>query len=177
MANQLLILDINGILVCKLGLDSIVDGDILQLKSYKVLIRPHIKQFLEWCFDKYDVAIYTSTTKPNATKIMEEILGRDFETKFCFTLYRDYTIADPDDKTGYNTVKLLSKIFDDPKYNKDKLYGVHNTIIVDDDFNKVRLNNINNVLVVESFDGKNDKDSINILQDMIDKRFNELQQK
>jgi hypothetical protein len=172
MNKQLLILDINGILCRKLALNAEVKGSCYTLRSYKIQARPKVREFLLECLSRYDVGIYTSTTANNADSILKSILGPKIVDRFKFVWYRPQTDPDPDDTSGYDTIKTIKKVLDDSTINKDGFYGLTRTLIVDDSITKVRFNDIDNVLVLPSYDGSDD-DIMTVL-DGIDDKFKVL---
>ena len=155
---RLLILDINGIICFKSSnKDSKEyrkgDEESLKLPSYKIFKFNGIEDFIQWCLDNYDVAIWSSTTHRNASEMLK-LCNIDI-SKFKFVWYRDRTELDPEykinkDITRYNTVKNLERIWSNP-INVYRQYSSKNTLIIDDDHMKVRFNDKDNVFIVNNF--------------------------
>lgn len=157
---ELLVLDINGILCRKIQSNTHirsstgVPSQYIVFPRYKVEIRSGIRFFLKQCYERYNVAFYSSTTEKNAMVILKRILTKNQLKNTIFFWFREKTIPDPEDSLGplsgaesYKTLKMLSFIYEDEIFNSDKRFTAENTIIVDDDAVKVRLNNEENVIV------------------------------
>ena len=145
----LLILDISGLLCCKVPLEN-------SHKS-KVILRPHVRQFLEACYATYTVGFFSSTTFKNANAILKGLLTTEQESQTLFRWYRDRTQFDPEYPTNrfikvYDTVKYISDVLNNPLVNMNRLYNYQNTIICDDSLHKVRFNPKANVVLVPKFE-------------------------
>jgi hypothetical protein len=141
--NRLIILDINGVLGYK------KEGDFI--------FRDHVKEFLEFCYSYGDVGFFSSTTKKIGYKILEKILTFDQFKKTKFFWYRDHVKNDPDylinnNINKYDTIKLLDDVISSSSINYERIYGYHNTIIIDDSWNKLRFNNSENCIIVREND-------------------------
>src|SRR5680860_1896755 len=95
-ATGLIILDINGILCWKYPLDrSFPDLESFKLSHYNVVLRPKIREFLDFCYSYADVGFFSSTTPSNANAILNHILTPSQRKKTIFFWYRDRTKLDP----------------------------------------------------------------------------------
>ena len=158
MLPKLIILDINGLLCHKERLpqseiDAMPDSDeYLKRRIYIVRKHTDVDKFLEWCFDNYHVAFWSSTTSYNAKPIIDQLLNTsDIPKRAKFIWYRDRTRLDPDygvnnDIKEHDTVKTLSDVWSHPYVNQYRLYSNTNTLLVDDSARKTRFNHPDNVV-------------------------------
>lgn len=160
---MLLILDINGVLCCKVNKSEPPSNlERIELYSYDVLLRPGYREFLDFCFSKYQVAFFTSTIEHNALIILKSMLTPEQMEKVVFKWFRDKTRMDIENGT-YATAKILSDVFTDQ-------YTKYNTIICDDSLDKLRFNNSENTLIFPEFKGDiNDHVLINMPEEIIKK--------
>lgn len=84
---KLLILDIDETLIysSETLLDHDPDFSFGQFHTYK---RPFLKEFLQFCFEHFEVAIWTSATKSYAVNITEHILEKEQKLSFFWTRNR-----------------------------------------------------------------------------------------
>lgn len=168
---QLLILDINGIL-CKKVPKQPQDKDIdlnyehIDLPYYNVYLRKGVRKFLNWCYQQYTVAFWSSTTHKNAEIIINHILTVVQREKTHFFWYRDHTQLDPDYGKDPNviesdTIKLLSRVVSHPSINLCRRYSYNNILLLDDTMMKTRFNFKKNILTIPTFDPY-DKKSISM---------------
>ena len=171
-AKKLIVLDIFGILCCKVMYDKCPKQDAvtfaeengmehITLNVYSVFIRPYVRQFLDHCYDYADVGFFSSSTEPNSIAVLRSVLTDEQQEKTRFFWYRDRTKLDPDygkdfEITNYDTVKILADIFQSPYVNRYRCYDEYNTIICDDSPRKMRYNDQSNVLLIPSFDIDNE---------------------
>lgn len=180
-ATRFLLLDINGLLCCKLSKDETPDEtlELLELKAYKVIMRPGAREFLEFCYKNFTVGFFSSTTYPNANAILEKLLTSEQKSATAFRWYRDRTHLDPNygkdsSTTQYDTIKKLSDVFDSPTINADRKYHTGNTILCDDSTTKTRFNNPRNVLMFEPFKGDASDKVLLGMMESLEKKFEEL---
>nr|XP_043635805.1 uncharacterized protein LOC122606965 [Erigeron canadensis] len=135
---KLLVLDINGLLV-----DIVLDPD----EGYKadttigpkaVFKRPYCDEFLKFCFEKFNVGVWTSRTRRNIYRVLD-FLMKDTQHQLLFCWDQSHCT-----ETGFNTIdnsdkplvlKELKKLWEkeDPKLPWDKgEYDESNTILLDD---------------------------------------------
>ena len=159
MDTRLLILDINGVLCCKI--------------ANQVVLRPDYKEFLSFCFDNFTVAFFSSTTYKNANAIINKLLSSEQRSKVAFFWYRDRTRKDHE-MGGYSTIKNLIDVFDNPVINKENKYNKYNTLICDDSPTKLRFNDEQNVIIVQEFKGDKEDQVLHNMIKEISSRFEEL---
>lgn len=167
---RLLILDINGLLCCKISKNS-TNLEVLKLGFYDVILRPYCREFLDYCFDNFTVAFYSSTTYKNANIILDKLLTSTQKSQCLFRWFRDRTRLDPDygkikGITPFDTIKLLKDVFENASLNEDRRITENNTVICDDSMRKMRFNSSDNVIIFEEFKGNS---TDNHLKEMIRK--------
>lgn len=135
---KLLVLDVNGLL---LDISSYVPynydpDDIIMKKA--VFRRPHCDDFLNFCFEKFNVGFWTSRTKRNMEPLLDFLLGN---TKSRLLFHWDQSHCTD---TGFNTVekknkplllKKLKKLWDkcEPGLPWERgVYNESNTLLLDD---------------------------------------------
>ncbi|KAL8056815.1 hypothetical protein ABFX02_04G143500 [Erythranthe guttata] len=135
---KLLVLDVNGLLV---DINSYVPydydpDDIIQKKA--VFKRPYCDDFLRFCFERFNVGVWSSRTKRNIEPILDFLLGKD-KCKLLFCWDQSHCT-----NTGYYTIekrykplllKKLKKLWE--KFEPDLpwergLYNETNTLLLDD---------------------------------------------
>ncbi|XP_022884168.1 uncharacterized protein LOC111400928 [Olea europaea var. sylvestris] len=143
---KLLVLDVNGLLADILmpaPTDCIADTHILGRAVFR---RPFCDDFLKFCFENFDVAIWSSRSKKIIEKVVNYLLG-DLQHKllFCWDISQST-------QTGFKTLenmhkplvmKELKKIWekDDPNFPWEKgYYNESNTLLLDDSPYKALLN-------------------------------------
>lgn len=166
---MLLILDINGLLCCKVQPDC-TEADLRPNKHYSVILRPGYAEFLQQCYAHYEVGFFSSTTEPNASAILKALLTKEQFKQTKFIWYRDRTSLDPDwqadqihyDETwndlefnqeikAHDTIKLLNNVWNNPMINAKRKYNSKNTLICDDSAMKLRYNSQQNCLIVSEY--------------------------
>eukprot|EP00252_Welwitschia_mirabilis_P011068 TRINITY_DN2488_c0_g2_i9.p1 TRINITY_DN2488_c0_g2~~TRINITY_DN2488_c0_g2_i9.p1 ORF type:complete len:308 (-),score=44.42 TRINITY_DN2488_c0_g2_i9:373-1296(-) len=143
LQRKLLIIDLNGLLV-----DTFREGEQrkrpakpadLKVKRKFVYKRPYCEDFLKYCFENFDVAIWSSAMKPNVDPIVSLVLG-DSRNKLCFCWYQSECtqtgfIVPGHDRKKPLVLKELSRLWDkgrpDVPWEKGK-YGPANTLLIDD---------------------------------------------
>ncbi|PIN12611.1 Phosphoprotein phosphatase [Handroanthus impetiginosus] len=135
---KLLVLDVNGLLV---DINSFVpydyDPDDIILRK-AVFKRPYCDDFLKFCFEKFNVGVWSSRTKRNVEPILDFLLGND-KSKLLFCWDQSHCTD-----TGYGTVekkhkplllKKLKKLWNkcDPDLPWERgVYNESNTLLLDD---------------------------------------------
>lgn len=172
---KLLILDINGVLCCKVNKNSNINLQMqtINLNNYTVILRPGCREFLEYCYKNYNVGFYSSTPFYNANAILNILLTKEQHQNTIFKWYRDRTHIDPENKK-FGTIKKIEDIFDNPVINEKFLYSYNNTILCDDSFSKTRFNNYKNIIIIPTFTGNSNDITLYNLINEIDKKFTEL---
>lgn len=153
----LLIFDINNVLCCKVPRNRPVPGfETAAHRTGKFVIRPGLRAFMDYIFSEYYVGVYSSTSLHNLDNVMPKIFGKYYKDVL-FTAHREHTMYDPEfgkDKSikKYHTIKPLQYIWNNPIFNKDRIFGPSNTLLIDNSAKKTRLNDKRNVLVIKDWD-------------------------
>ncbi|MQL76940.1 hypothetical protein Taro_009333, partial [Colocasia esculenta] len=151
---KLLILDINGLLAHTFFHDQGVKipasrlPDVVMGLKY-VFKRPFCDDFLRFCFDNFEIAIWSSATRRNVVGAVECVMGA-FADRLLF-IWDQGQCTD----TGFKTlekkdkplfVKQLSKVWDEdaihnslPQWHRGR-FSPTNTLLVDDSPYKALLN-------------------------------------
>ncbi len=168
--NKLCIFDVNGVFCCKVPKSQPAD---VKLRSYNIFLRPFYQEFLEFCYNNYKIAFFSSTNRHNVDVILKNILTQDQQKETCFVWCRDRTHFDPD-TDSFETIKILDDVFTNPIVNHNRLYSAKNTILVDDSKAKTRYNNDKNVLICEPFTGLVKNQHLYDLMTLIPEKFGQL---
>jgi hypothetical protein len=168
----MILLDINGVLCCKVPKNS--DKYDFELNSYKVIVRPGCSEFLDFCYNQFTVGFFSSTGYTNAHAILKRILTPDQWKLTKIMWFRDRTHFDPEYVNSHDTIKKLQDIFDNPMVNAKRQYNSENTILVDDSSIKTRFNNPKNIVIVGTFKGDKDDYILFPMMDIITQKFKEL---
>ncbi|MCP4217640.1 MAG: HAD family hydrolase [bacterium] len=143
---KLLILDIDETLIhgTETPLPSPCD---FKAGGYWVYKRPHLEDFLAYCFANWDVAFWTSADESYASIILENILAAHQIPAFTWTKEKCTLKYNPD--TGqYYHLKNLKKV-------KKKGFSLESVLMVDDIRENLCLN-YGNLLLISKFEGKTD---------------------
>lgn len=162
--DNLVVLDMNGIFTYR-----IYDGN----HGFEIFYRPGSHGFIENLFKSgFEVGFFTSTTWKNANPIIRKLTPR----KLLFKWTRDRCTLDPEPVKDHDVVKNLSSIWENPVINQKRIYGEHNTILVDDSVRKTRFNDPLNCIVPGEYDPSEKLDPFyfdNLLKE-IKQRFSEI---
>ncbi|KAM0004709.1 putative FCP1 domain, HAD superfamily protein [Helianthus debilis subsp. tardiflorus] len=136
---KLLVLDVNGLLV-----DIVADPPDeahkpdTRIAQKAVFKRPFCDEFLEFCFQRFSVGVWTSRTRKNINRVLD-FLMRDTQRQLLFCWDQSHCTD-----TGFNTIensgkplllKELKKLWEkqDPNLPWDRgAYDVSNTLLLDD---------------------------------------------
>lgn len=117
--------------------------------SYKVYVRPYVKEFLDFCFENFDVGVWTAATQDYADKIVPLVFKHRVPI-FVFTRERCTTKTDNRDYLLYpltDTVKKLQKV-KRRKFN-GKRYNINNILVIDDTPSTFKCNYGNAIQISE----------------------------
>ena len=152
--SKLLILDVFGLLCAKLNPDTPALLPIIQeTKHYRVVARPHLKEFLAAVFSRYTVAIFSSSSYYNVSSVLNTVMTRGQLNSCLFIWTRDRTHLDPEGEHEHSTVKRLSDVLDNPVLNSKRAHSWSNTLMCDDTLSKMAANPEGNVLTCQEFTG------------------------
>ncbi|XP_019442401.1 PREDICTED: ubiquitin-like domain-containing CTD phosphatase 1 [Lupinus angustifolius] len=149
LKKKLLVLDINGVLADILfPPPSDIKGEYAMIMRAALFKRPFCLEFLKFCFEKFEVAIWSSGKKESVEQTIDYLMG-DMKKKLLF--YWDYShctkttlgINLEENKQKHLMFKDLSKIWEnyDPNLPWEKgYYNESNTLLLDDSPYKAWLN-------------------------------------
>jgi TFIIF-interacting CTD phosphatase-like protein len=153
-----IILDLDNTLLCAVPLDevkaypSIYDYLNRNLKwidmgsFYRIYLRPHLDDFLDFLFDNYNVSVFTAAERDYAQFVVDKIIKPQYShRRLDFVFYRYHNMIS---LQVYNSMKDLRMLWD--IYHMYYFYP-WNTIIIDD-FDLVKKSNPNNCLQIKKFE-------------------------
>ncbi|CAK8570012.1 unnamed protein product [Lathyrus sativus] len=162
---KLIVLDINGLLA------DIVSSPPKHVKpdaiiGYKALFkRPFYLEFLNFCFERFEVAVWSSRLKRNVDNVIDHLLG-DLKQKlvFCWDLSHctETSFKTLENKHKPLVFKDLRKIWEnyDPNVPLEKgYYNESNTLLLDDSPYKALLNHPYNSIFPHTYSYKNQNDN------------------
>nr|XP_017242583.1 PREDICTED: uncharacterized protein LOC108214865 isoform X2 [Daucus carota subsp. sativus] len=138
---KLLVLDLNGLLIDVVGDKSVTiqaDGHVAGKKIFK---RPFCEDFLQFCFEKFTVGIWSSRRKENVDKVLQVLMQVKDRSKLAFVWNQNHCT-----QTGFQTIengkkplflKELSELWrwvnKNRKFSwKVRDYDKSNTLLLDD---------------------------------------------
>ncbi|KAK9926138.1 hypothetical protein M0R45_023383 [Rubus argutus] len=165
---KLLILDVNGLLAdivqMEFSIPSRYKPDKI-ISGKAVFKRPFCDDFLQFCFDRFNVGVWSSRTKKNVDSVIDFLLG-DSRHKLLFCWNQSHCTS-----TGFKTVenknkplvlkelrKLWEKLEPDLPWPRGE-YNESNTILLDDSPYKALRNPVNTAIFPNSFQFRNKRDS------------------
>ncbi|KAF7803091.1 ubiquitin-like domain-containing CTD phosphatase 1 [Senna tora] len=165
LKNKLLVLDVNGLLVdlvCPRPKDHKADTVITGRAVFK---RPFYLEFLKFCFENFEVAVWTSRMKKNVDKVLTFLIG-DMKHKLLFCWDHSHCTM-TEFKTLENkhkplVFKDLRKIWEkhDPNLPWEKGYfNESNTLLLDDSPYKALLNPLHTSIFPFTYDFRNKDDN------------------
>ncbi|KAK1564683.1 hypothetical protein Q3G72_009051 [Acer saccharum] len=135
---KLLVLDVNGLLADIVPYASYGYKPDIMISKKSVFKRPYCDDFLRFCFERFNVGIWSSRIKKNVEKVIEFLMG-DSRRNLHF-IWDAYHCS----KTGLNTIenkdkplvlkelkKLWDKVEPDLPWEKGE-YNETNTLLLDD---------------------------------------------
>ncbi|MED6140402.1 hypothetical protein PIB30_092804 [Stylosanthes scabra] len=165
LKKKLLVLDINGLLadiVSPPPKDLIPDSIIARRAIFK---RPFYLEFLNFCFEKFEVAIWSSRTKKNTDMVTDYLMGSmKHKLLFCWDAFHctKTSFKTPENKHKPLVFKDLRKIWEkhDPCLPWEKgYYNESNTLLLDDSPYKALLNPPQNSVFPHTFSFQNRSDN------------------
>lgn len=165
LKKKLLVLDVNGLLadIVSHPYPKNIKRDAMIAKK-AVYKRPFCSEFLNFCFEKFDVAVWSSRIEKNVERFVDYLLG-DLKERliFCWSISQCTVtnISTLEDKRKTVVFKDLRKIWDkcDPNLPWEKgYYNESNTLLLDDSPYKGLLNPPYNSIFPHSFSYRKKKD-------------------
>ncbi|OVA04826.1 NLI interacting factor [Macleaya cordata] len=148
---KLLVLDLNGLVV-----------DVVRYSYFK---RPFCDDFLKFCFENFNVGVWSSRTKRNLDKVVDFIMG-DSKHKLLFCWDQSHCTD-----TGFTTIenkdkplllKELKKLWDKHEHSlpwEKGTYNESNTLLLDDSPYKSLCNPRHTAIFPFSYTRENTSDS------------------
>lgn len=162
---KLLILDVNGVLadvVSPPPKDCKGDINILRRAIFK---RPFYQDFLRFCFDKFDVGIWSSRSKKIADRVIDYLLG-DMKHNLVFswdlsqcTKTGLYTLENRHKPLVCKDLRKIWELYDDNLPWEKGVYDESNTLLLDDSPHKALLNPMHTAVFPYSFTYKDKHDT------------------
>ncbi|XP_021615959.1 uncharacterized protein LOC110617475 isoform X3 [Manihot esculenta] len=168
---KLLILDVNGLLadIVPYCYDEYKADIVISRKSvilsFPVFKRPFCDNFMQFCFEKFNVGVWSSRTKKNVDMVIDFLMG-DSRRKLLFSWHQSHCTD-----TGFTTVensnkplllkelkKLWDKLEPDLPWNKGE-YNESNTLLLDDSPYKALRNPAHTAVFPLSYRYKNSGDT------------------
>jgi RNA polymerase II subunit A small phosphatase-like protein len=151
--DKILILDLDETLIYAAEQPLERKPDIV-VDQYFVYTRPFLEDFLAFCFENFDVAVWTTATKSYAEEILKTILKESQKLRFVWTRDRCTLVFDEEVQEHFY-VKRMSKL-------RRRGYKLESVIVVDDTPN-VWKDSYGNLVRVKKFEGDLKDDELKIL--------------
>ena len=147
---KLLILDLDETLIYATERDLERDFDFI-VGPYFVYKRPFLDDFLKFCFENFEVAVWTSSTRNYAAEVIENIFDYDHPISFFWARERCTISFNAEERVDFYEKKML-KI-------KQRGYDLRSVIVIDDSPEKWR-SSYGNLVRVKPFFGEIDDDEL-----------------
>ncbi|XP_027903362.1 uncharacterized protein LOC114163319 isoform X2 [Vigna unguiculata] len=168
---KLLILDVNGLLADFVSIDVTStryrrepEPDFI-LKGRKVYKRPFCKDFLQFCFDRFHVGVWSSRAKFNVEEAIKFLMGKSAsKLLFCWNQSHCTTteFATVENIHKPLVLKELRKLWEkeDPNLPWEKgEFNESNTLLLDDSPYKALMNPMHSAIFPYSYRYRNTRDS------------------
>ncbi|EOA23735.1 hypothetical protein CARUB_v10016947mg [Capsella rubella] len=164
LRKKLLVLDLNGLLADVVNPLKDVKADI-NIGRRAIFKRPFCEEFLKFCFDKFEVGIWSSRKQNNVVRITEYLLG-DMMKKLLFCWDMSYcattTIGSLENKHKFVVFKDLNRLWEKHDPNLPWRMGDYNetnTVLLDDSPYKALLNPPYTAIFPHSYNHQNKTDT------------------
>lgn len=144
----LLILDLNGVLVYR---------DKESRMDHK---RDNVDVFLDWCFEHFDVALWSSARKHNVERLAQLVMGEQRMKRLVFMWHQDQCTPHATEENIFK--KPLQKVWDIYPHQYDQT----NTFIIDDSKSKMEDNPSHTWIEVKSWKGSSKDDEEETLKQL-----------
>jgi RNA polymerase II subunit A small phosphatase-like protein len=121
---------------------------------YAVYRRPFLNEFINFCRENFEVAVWTSSSEDYAVEIVKQVFGSDYPLSFVWARNR-CTVGIDANEYAYQWGKNLRKV-------KKKGYSLERVLAIDDTPEKYRRN-YGNLVRVKPFEGDFSDDELNRL--------------
>ncbi|XP_010496711.1 PREDICTED: uncharacterized protein LOC104773758 [Camelina sativa] len=164
LRKKLLVLDLNGLLADVVSPLKDVKADI-NIGRRAIFKRPFCEEFLKFCFDKFEVGIWSSRKLNNVVRITDFLLG-DMKSKLLFCWDMSYcattTVGSLENKHKYVVFKDLNRLWEKHDPNLPWQMGYYNqtnTVLLDDSPYKALLNPPYTAIFPHSYNHQNKTDT------------------
>jgi len=147
---KLLVLDLDETLIYGTE-QQLSTAEAFKAGPYFVYLRPHLRPFLDFCADRFDIAVWTASSADYAHAVVTQLFGSFDRLKFLWSRSRCTLRHDLDEQDTY-WVKDLKKI-------RRIGYALEQVIVVDDTAKK-HERNYGNLVRVQPFEGQPDDDEL-----------------
>ncbi len=159
LESKLLVLDLDETLIYATERNLERDFDFI-VGQYFVYKRPYLDEFLKFCFENVEVAVWTSSTESYAAKIIENIFDFNYQISFFWSRERCTLSFDEEERVNFYEKKILKV--------KKRGYDLNSVIVVDDSPEKWR-SSYGNLVRVKPFFGETDDDELEHLTIYLEK--------
>lgn len=151
--SKLLILDLDETLIYAAEEKLERESDF-KVGQYFVYRRPFLESFLDFCFEQFEVAVWTTATKAYAEEILKTILKENQKLQFLWTRERCTQVFDEEAREHF-FVKRMSKL-------RRRGLRLESVIVVDDSPNVWKCS-YGNLVRVDKFEGDLNDNELNYL--------------
>lgn len=144
-SRQLLILDLDETLI--FASEEAPEGRLADFRvgPYQILRRPHLAEFLTFCREHFEVAVWTSSSGSYAAAVVAQIFGPDYPLAFVWALDR-CTHGLRGDSPEMQPLKHLAKV-------RRRGYALERVLMVDDSPEKL-VRSYGNLVQIRPFQGE-----------------------
>jgi Dullard-like phosphatase family protein len=150
---KLLILDIDETLLYAVESQLEYEHDFVA-EQYFVYLRPYLQEFIDFCFEHFQVAVWTSSNEWYAQFIIEKLFN---EKNLEFVWSRERCVR------KFNSEEYSFTYIKDLKKVKKKGYSLDKTIMVDDSPEKLIRNYGNLVRITPFFGDQRDEEFLDLM--------------
>lgn len=150
---KLLVLDLDETLIYATETSLDRDPDFAA-GPYSVYQRPFLTEFLDYCFARFDVGIWTTSTETYAEAIVDAIIHPDHHLAFLWSRDRCTWVFD-EELYERIQIKKLEKL-------RRRGYAPESIIVIDDSL-QVWRNSYGNLIKVSKYEGASEDDELRIL--------------
>ncbi|OAY56925.1 hypothetical protein MANES_02G056200v8 [Manihot esculenta] len=146
LKKKLLVLDLNGLLVDIVSSPPKNYKPDIRIRRQSIFRRPFCLDFLNFCFERFEVAIWSSRMKKNVDDIIDRLIG-DMKHKlmFCWdlshcTMTKFNTLENKHKKLVFKELRRIWEKHDPELPWEKRFYNESNTLLLDDSPYKALLN-------------------------------------
>ncbi|OIQ01749.1 MAG: hypothetical protein AUK36_09420 [Zetaproteobacteria bacterium CG2_30_59_37] len=154
MNDTLLVLDLDETLMHATELQLGVPHDF-GVERYFMYKRPHVAEFIDFCRERFRLAVWTSSTADYATAVVNELFGGPDELAFLYSRGHCVTKMDPE---TYEPVYIK-----DLKKLRNKGLNLGRVIVLDDSPEKLQRNYGNLLRIAPFFGDPSDRELLHVM--------------